>query len=268
MPSLQFGCASLKLDSKSLDREIVIDGQFDDWQDAMTFMEKENVSVGLFNDTDFLYICLVSGNRQISHQIMIQGLTLWFDHKGGKKKIFGIRFPLGIQGGGMIDARKMIRDHDDDQEKIKAMFEDSLTELEILGPDEEDRHHLEASQVSGIEASASLANETLVYELKIPLQKSEQHLYAIETISGKSVGISLETPEFNIEEMRTKYRERMREGRGDFDGGFSRGGRGGGRKGGFGGGRPQIPEPLKIWAKVKLSSGDIVSSNESFVDIK
>ncbi|MFQ5772387.1 MAG: hypothetical protein ACE5HX_17760, partial [bacterium] len=50
------GCGNqLKLNSNWQSKEIAIDGDHEDWQDAMTFVEKKNVSVGIANDAEFLY---------------------------------------------------------------------------------------------------------------------------------------------------------------------------------------------------------------------
>ena len=250
--SLQTGCGGkLELASQSLDRKIKVDGQHGDWEGAMTFMEKENVSVGLFNDDEFVYVCLVSGDRQIRSQIMNLGLTLWFDPKGGKNKTFGIRFPLGLQEFGMPLRG---RGNERDMERFQVLFEESLSELEILGPDEDDRFRLGVMGARGIEVDAAISSGTLVYELKVPLKTSERYEFAIGAEAGGVVGVGLETGEFDREMMR----ERMGGSRPPGGMGGRRGGgrRGGSRGGGFGGGRPEMPEPLKVWANAQLAASN------------
>ena len=80
------------LSSSSLDREIIIDGNYDDWSGQMQFLEKDKISVGLMNDAEYLYISLVTNDRQIRSQMMFMGFTIWLDPQGGNKKTFGIRF--------------------------------------------------------------------------------------------------------------------------------------------------------------------------------
>ena len=44
------GCGGLELDSGWRDREITVDGASTDWQDALLYVERANVAVGLLND--------------------------------------------------------------------------------------------------------------------------------------------------------------------------------------------------------------------------
>jgi len=273
---LLVGCGgSPELESKRRDREIVIDGQLDDWAGAVSYMEKENVAIGIFNDDEFLYLCLSSGEPKVRNQIMMRGMTLWLDAQGGKNKNFGIRFPLGMMESMGSEFRMLTRGResvpDQDLQKLEENFATSLAEIEILGPDKEDKRRLARKATTGIEVDAKLASGTLVYEIKIPLAKSDRYPYAIGT-ADKIIGVGVETPEVNMEEMRAQMRERggMGGGRGGMGGGRggmggSRGGMGGGRGGmggGRGGGMPggrEMPEPLKAWAKVTLAPGDSAS---------
>ena len=68
----------------------------------MNFVEKENVSVGFFNDQDYLYVSLISSARYPQRQFMARGFTIWFDPDGGKNKELGIKFPLGMMEVGMM----------------------------------------------------------------------------------------------------------------------------------------------------------------------
>jgi hypothetical protein len=139
-------------------------------------------------------------------------------------------------------------------ERFQVLFEESLSELEILGPDEDDRFRLGVMGARGIEVDAAISSGTLVYELKVPLKTSERYEFAIGAEAGGVVGVGLETGEFDREMMR----ERMGGSRppGGMGGRRGGGGRGGSRGGGFGGGRPEMPEPLNVWATVQLATSD------------
>ena len=93
---LLVGCGSsqLELNSNWRDREITVDGKNTDWLGAMLFFEEDNVSVGLLNDENFFYICMIAEDQFMRTQMMRQGFTLWFDPDGGKEKTFGIKYPL------------------------------------------------------------------------------------------------------------------------------------------------------------------------------
>jgi len=95
------GYSKLELDSGWRERQITVDGRNDDWLGTMMYFEKEKVSLGLLNDENFMYICLIAEDQLIRNQVMRQGFTLWFDSNGSKKKTFGIKFPIGMQERGM-----------------------------------------------------------------------------------------------------------------------------------------------------------------------
>jgi uncharacterized membrane protein YgcG len=246
------GCGTFELESNWLDREIIVDGQSDDWLGAMMYMEDQNISIGIFNDENFLYICMIAEDQFVRNQVMRQGVMLWFDPSGGKKETFGIRFPIGMQPGDVPMGR---RGDEQDPERFRQARRRSMTELEILGPGKGEQERMPIEEAKGIEINVSPSSGMLVYELKVPLTHSEDHPYAIGAKAGSLIGIRLETPKM--------ARQRMG-GRGGMGG---KGGMGGGRsgmggKGGMGGGMrgggmgPQMPKPLKVQAVVQLASNN------------
>lgn len=240
------------LQSESPDREISVDGDAGDWQGALTSIEKENLSLGVLNDGAYLYLALVSSDRQLVNQMMIRGFTVWFDAAGGKEKTLGLRFPLGLMASGaQVSPREMQQNPDARRE----LFEASLTEMEILESEDKSRR-FPRHAVQGIEVMAKIDAGTLVYELQIPLRAGEGHTFAIDAAPGDVIGVGLETPEIDREAMRQQSGGRGG-GRGGAGGrgGGGRGGRGGfGGQGGGRGGPPQQPESLKLWTTVELAA--------------
>jgi len=239
-------CDHFQLSSIWRDREVAIDGKHDDWLNALMYFEEEYISLGLLNDESFLYICMIVENPMIRSQIMRQGLTLWFDPAGGKKRIFGIKFPVGMPDEVMQmrrtqegDAPMKPRRGEPDPERVRQIPMRQMTELEILGPGKDESIRLPIEEAKGININLSASSGTLVYELKIPLSQDEQNPYAIGAQAGSSIGLRLETPKIN--------RSNMRRGMGGVPGG------GMGRMPG-GGMRFRMLEPLKIKAIVQLAS--------------
>ena len=266
------GCKKTEFESGWKDREIVIDGDHTDWKNALTYIEKKKVSIGLLNDDDYLYVCLVPATRQIQNQITRLGFTLWFDAAGGKKKTFGIHYPLGMMNSGMsmrelgFDPRPGMGDPD--PERMQRLIELSLSDLEILGEEEGDARMMGVDQAQGIDVEVGNMTETFTYELRVPLRRDEDHPFAIGVEDAAAVGVGFETGQIDIEKMREEMKDRMGSGGrgGGGMGGRGRGGRGGGRMagappgGGRGGGmrggsmQPDIPDPLKVWVKVSLAA--------------
>jgi len=273
---LSVACGDTELNSSWKDRDIVIDGKSGDWLDALYYFEDDDVSVGFFNDSQYLYICLLAEDYSIQRQVVMQGFTLWLDAIGGKEKTFGIKFPLGMMamgrdkmsaemGGERSDREEMDRMQREkpDPEMIRKAFEQTLDELEILGPGEDERKRIKIEGAEVLEISVRNRTGLLTYEIQIPLQSLGENSYAIGTTAGALIGVGLEVPKPDMDEMRDKMKERgdggMSPGGGRPPGGGQPGGMGGGR-GGMGmrgGSRPQIPDGLKIWVKLQLASNPI-----------
>jgi hypothetical protein len=250
IPSLA-GCGSLELTSLWRDREITVDGQDTEWENTRVYLDDANSSVAVLNDEEFIYISLVTGDRTIRRQIMGGGLTLWFDPDGGKDKTFGLHYPIGMMES---TERPLARRDADDRDTeglsddMRDAFARANTELEIIGPEENERHRVKVATLIGMEVKANVTDDRLIYELKMPLASSEMYPFAINAEPGTKIGIGLTTPEMDREQMRDHM---GRGGRGMPPGGGMGGGMGPG--GGMPGGRrPRPPKPLDVWAKVQL----------------
>lgn len=241
-------CEKYEFKSRWKDRDIVVDGRSMDWLDTLTYVEEFNVSVGITNDTDYLYICAVVENPLVRMQVMRQGLTVWFDPKGGRKKTLGLRFPLGSQGR---RERPAEFGEEPEIERLQRMFPMSFNELEILGPNKKQKQRMRKAEAKGIDVAMSFSSGKLVYELKIPLINRSDRPYAINVRPGSSFGIGIETsPRRDMGQSPRRKTGGMRRPAGGRNPGM--GGRGGmGQM--PGGGRPGMPKNLKLWLSVSLS---------------
>jgi hypothetical protein len=231
------------MDSLPPEHKIIIDGKTDDWRGALAILEDGNISIGFSNDQEYLYVCLLAEDELMQSQIMMQGMTVWFDPQGGTKKAFGIKYPLGISPG----ERPMGPRGEQGEVGFKDFPEEVLSKLEIIKSKKETPQKMLVEEAKGIEIKAVPASGLMVYELRIPLLQTEEHPFAVGAQPGKKIGVGFETGKFNPGKMP-----------GRPSGGLSpRGGGsspGGGRMGGFGM-MPEMPKGLKIWTQVQLSSG-------------
>src|SRR4051794_11848557 len=136
---------------------------------------------------------------------MRRGLVVWFDPEGKTKKRFGLKYPVvesseeqlgsGRYGGhrqgagdagGSGSGGRGERPSDDSYRPADH--------IDVLSSNKDDERSLTLDHASGIEAAARVDQGTLVYELKVPLARSDEHPYAIGTGPGKTIGIGLETP--------------------------------------------------------------------------
>lgn len=248
------GCGSEELESGARDREITVDADVADWQGKLTFLEDANLSYGLANDQQSLYLVLVVGDRQVRRQIIMSGLYLWFDPTGEKNKRLGIRYPIGLQDN-VDDMKPLFQEHDPN--KMSESFDETVKEMMVIGPHDKSWRRAEVGTVDGIETAAKTDPNALVLEFKVPITNDGQYGYGIGALPGDVIGLGLETPEINLEEMRGQMRPKP----GGSGGGGDWGGTGGGGMEGDyggrrppGGQRPPMPDPIKVWRKVNLAA--------------
>ena len=79
---LAAACKEVELASGWAAGGIEVDGVDDEWTGATTYFEKQDVTVGLLNDEEFLYVSLVTSGP-VGRQAMATSLTVWFDPDGG-----------------------------------------------------------------------------------------------------------------------------------------------------------------------------------------
>jgi hypothetical protein len=253
------------------DREIAIDGDSGDWPGPLKPIEENHpLMVAAMNDGQFLYLVLSTSDSNERRQILRQGLIVWFDPSGGEKKHFGLKYPVGMppeerpsRGGGGYrrgpgggDGGRPPGDSSsgDPSRPTSPDQVEPTNRVEVYGPQKDDAHSFVTEMVPGITVKAGSVEGYLVYELKVPLAKTTEFPYAIETKPGASIGLGIETP---------KMERPAGEGRGGgMGGGFGgvgggMGGRGGGGMGRGGGGgehgQHEQPKPLKDWATIELA---------------
>lgn len=246
------GCNALELASPWRDRDIVIDGDARDWRGLTTYVEKNNIAVGVTNDDRNLFLCLHSPTREVAGQIVLRGLTVWFDPDGGGGKKLGFHCPIGEgemprPGGEKVDREEM-------KDKILEMIDRAAREVEVLGPDDKVYGRFATGDIQGLEIALGYTDGRIVYELKIPLEKTEATPYALGVNWKKKVGIGFVTPEVDMAAMREDMRDAM-DGRTPPGGGRGSGMDGGGRGGGMPGGMRAggMPEAVELWCRVELT---------------
>ena len=239
------------------DRGVVIDGDDGEWQNARHLLENENLVYGIFNDAKYLYLYFNLSDRTRQMQIARSGLTVWLDGGGGKGKTFGVRYPLAMTQDDMPEGRPGDSGGgrggpSGDPAQLARLMEKLVArhDFEILGPLEDQRARSSGLNTAGIEVAASWSNGRLVYELKVPLARGDEYMYAVGARADKPLGLGLEA---RMPYIGTGMGMGRRGEMGGMGGGMRRG-RGGGRSG-WPGGSFQ-PEPLELWAKLRLAASE------------
>jgi len=249
-------------DSKGPDKAITVDGNFDDWYGHLQPFGADPVAVQFLNDGEFLYVRLTAYDAAARMQIARLGMTVWFDPAGGTKKKFGVRYPVVEQGGldsqgrgrggfGGFGGGGGRRGDGPPPEETGAPTE----RVDIIGPGKDDARSLTRDHLRGLDVAIHNEQGTLQYELKVPLARTADHPYAIETAPGKTIGVGLETGKMAQRSAGMGRGGGGGGGRGRGGGGMGGRGGGGGGGGGRSGGRQggfEQPKPLKSWATLTI----------------
>lgn len=245
--------------SQLRDGAITVDGRFDDWYGRLQPFEAAPVAVQFLNDGEFLYMRLAASSASERRQILRQGFTVWFDPAGGTKKHFGVRYPVVERGSGPDEdrrggfgGRRGGGERGGDQAPLPEPSPGDR--IDVLGPGKDDARMLTRDHAQGVDAAIHMELGELQYELKVPLVRDAGHPYAIEAVSGKPIGVGLETGRMQPVSFGSGGRGG---GFGGFGGGMGgRGGGMGGRGGSRGGDREgyEAPKPIKGWGLVAIAA--------------
>jgi hypothetical protein len=274
--ALLAGCAGSRLACPWVAPPPAVDGDLAKWQGFLYSFDDDREFVGVKNDGTDLYLCLASDHSDLQRQILRQGLTVWIDPQGGKQKVLGVHFPLGLRdrGGRPDETPEGQRRHFEPESAVRALA-DSGAALEILrGTGPGTRFLL--GQAPGLGIKVGWKDEMMIYELRIPLEPDSGCPFAVGARPGQTIGLGLETPKLvrgessGMEGRRERGNwsddrsgDRPADGSDEPADGDDRpypggrrggmGGPGGSRGGGFEGGRRQMPESLQIWARIALA---------------
>jgi hypothetical protein len=251
--ALMQGCSTIAiLVSSWNNHEVVIDGLATEWRAHLFYLEDSQISLGLRNDADFLYICLMAPEEQFQRQMVGLGLMVRLESEDGKK--LGIHYPIGLRSYGR--RTPVDRGETGDPDASATAVEQALETLEILGPDKEDHQVFSVLETPGISVRVGRSGGSGIYELKVPLRASREYPYAVGTGAGSTVTLGIETGKVEGE-----MKQGERHGGGRRSGGWGRRGSGspggGGREAGESDsarGRRDRPKPVSFWTKVQRSA--------------
>jgi hypothetical protein len=182
------------------DRDIRVDGSDEEWRGEELPVKGEHFSLGIVNDGEWLYLCIPTKDVGTRTSIARMGLVVWLDREGGKKRRFGIHFPVANPPRAVGLPRAPLRNPGEGQEMPPPDRETEQVpgqnEIGILGPGKNDAQLVPIDQAGGIEARVGLHEDLMVYELKVPLMRTAEHPYAPNVEPGGTVRLEIETAPF------------------------------------------------------------------------
>lgn len=196
-------CSGLtQVTSLKNNNQIKIDGDHSDWQ-QLTNIKGENISFGFNNDSDNLYLTVVTNDRNKIMKILRGGLEVWIEPENSSDKI-GIRYPEKPDPAEMMEQfRSMQKDmmnqknppeinEDKESDAGMKMFLAKQKEIYIL---DEDGNTIKTFPVNGDTYKASIkADKTgLCYELKIPFGKKPFLNADLNNVKQRKISVDIVT---------------------------------------------------------------------------
>ena len=240
------GCQKSEIQSHWNSKLFIIDGRLDEWTDfPLNHFEDESLSVGLRNDSSNLYLLLATRNQRLMQTALRSGVKVWFNSDNKKDKSFGIYY-IGEVSPENIMPGQTDRMSDEMKQKIMSKRDEMKGKLGVIRNKLTDRIENHGNMTPAV--ADDIYKGTYLIEIKMPLQKDNSMMYALNGSPGNKLRIGVELGMPKIDKQGMKERP---------DGGRppgGRGGMGGGMRpqGGMGGERPAQTN-TEIWFSTKLA---------------
>jgi hypothetical protein len=179
--------ADPSLDATWRSASLTVDGSTADWP-ALQRVDNGPM-VGVANDHDAVYLAVASNDPTIRQQLAT-GLVVWFDPSERQTQTFGVRLE-GLTAEPLPGATPTAAVGDT---LAAAPAPQALDSFDLLGPGKSQRRLIEQTDAIGINLASGMEDRSVVYELKLPLAKSDATPYAIDAKPGATVLLGLETP--------------------------------------------------------------------------
>jgi hypothetical protein len=144
-------------------------------------------AVAAQNDDTFLYLVVASNDADVRLQLAT-GLIVWVDRTGRRQQAVGLRLeglaPRPLAGGTPTTTREAIPDR----------VLNTLDAFDLLGPARLQRRLIDDPASLGFVVASGVENDTVVYEMKVPLAKTATAPHAVDAQPGAVVSLGMETP--------------------------------------------------------------------------
>lgn len=195
------GCSTThEIVSKWKSDDLVIDGDYSDWQNKLEFIEDEDASVGFQNDKDYLYLCLIVNEPFKAIQMLRAGFIVWFI-PDDESKIIGVKFPLGISNIGFDRRERINFEKNDERGNLKKIIErlfEREKNFEIVDKSKYPLWMYPLENDKGIKIKISEKSNKLVYELQVPISKEQENGFHVPAAIGENLKITFETLELEF----------------------------------------------------------------------
>jgi len=98
-------CSGIEpIQSGNTSGEIMVDGIASEWESGMKILKEENMSIGIRNDTDNIYLIFITADKNKILKMAMRGTVVWFEPEN-KDDMLGVLFPEKMELGALRDLR-------------------------------------------------------------------------------------------------------------------------------------------------------------------
>lgn len=187
------GCSDHRIESNWARRSPAIDGNLGEWSSAsMLVFEDLQVSVGVGNDTSFLYLACRVADAALQHMVSQSGVVIWLDPEGGHQKILEIHFPasrvesMNLNRGFFWDSLT-----EDQKSKARHKAEETSRGVLVINRRSIESRVFLPGNVEGLSVAIAEAEGLLSFEARMPLQIGRLFPNFSSIQPGRTVGIGV-----------------------------------------------------------------------------
>lgn len=192
--ALLTGCSDQRIQSNWARRSPTIDGSLEEWSSAsLVVFEDLQVSVGVGNDTSFLYLAGRIANASLQQMVEQSGVVILLDPDGGHRKDLGIHFPASKAARANLNRAEFWDSLTEEQkDKARKQLDEMRRGVLVIDKRSVDSHVYKPGNVEGFAGVIAEAQGLVSFEARIPLHIEKYFPRFSGVDPGKKVGIGVE----------------------------------------------------------------------------
>jgi hypothetical protein len=167
--------------------DLAVDGSLADWPRLERI--DNGPAVAAQNDGSALYLAIATNDVEVREQLAM-GLVVWLDGTARKAQTFGVR----VEGLTRRPLPGATPDAGANRPFDRDLALNTLDQFDLLGPARLQRRLIDNPADVGVALAVGVEDGTIVYELQIPLGKTDGTPHAVGAKPGATIALGLETP--------------------------------------------------------------------------
>lgn len=180
------------------DNSIIVDGNQSDWEGKLSYIEDKRAAVGVFNDSENLFLCLTTDDKDKMILLLNLGMTIWIRPEVNNANTRGIKYPQRSEDFDVRIMRAIIGEVAKENyiRKLLYDFRKKQTDLQIVNEDNYSLYAFKINNGSGIKIKLGMNMQQLVYEISIPMGGNIMNEFNLDLFPGDNLRVRFLTNEY------------------------------------------------------------------------